>query len=48
MYVGFEELMDSYMWGLNRYGGKARKGDTRYMVEYLYRTGEGTELIQEA
>ena len=33
MYVG----LNIYM-----YDGKTRKGQTRYLVGYLYRTGEGT------
>ena len=39
MYVG----LNIYM-----YDGKTRKGQTRYLVGYLYRTGEGTDLMQDA
>ena len=29
-------------------GRQLRKGQTRYLVGYLYRTGEGTDLMQDA
>ena len=52
LYVGFEELRGSYMWGLNICVGQEDKEGTDQILGRISvqdrRTGQGTDRMQDA